>query len=280
MTNQYGPNLLSCFRSRWQTAGPIFVPKASHPTSLSFSFLIHNMRDLGRGFSENFTLHQIYSTQYCVLWSPVSPACPMRVLFSLGASLPKRWWGTALPWAPKGSSPARGFQALWISTLPCCIQRERYGFPKEHEVSLSKTHLHLPPGIVFKVLENFSFLQTWMQGAPDVGSVRRVIPLNRKAGRASQGNKGLIQSWASCFEVHSKALRIGSRPSGSSSKFSSISSPFLLQSLHQVAMFFYCKRKVYFQFWFWTSQTKWFIRKIPTVSSFIKEWRKEKSGSI
>lgn len=52
------------------------------------------------------------------------------------------------------------------------------------------------------------------------------------------------------FEVQGKALRSGSRPSGCSSKFSSNSSLLLLQSLHQVAMFSYCKRKAYFWFWF------------------------------
>lgn len=89
------------------------------------------MRDLGKGFSVNFTFQRIHITQCQLLWSPVSSACPTRGLFFFFLST--LLWGTPLPWEPKVSSPARGVQSMWSSTWPCCTQRDRCSFPKENE---------------------------------------------------------------------------------------------------------------------------------------------------
>lgn len=98
------------------------------------------------------------------------------------------------------------------------------------KVSLSKTHLYLPPGIFFKVLENISFSNLEAR-SPSYEFSEANDTFKQEGRKGITGEQRINMKLSILLEVQGKALRNGSRLSGSYSKFSSNSSSLLLQSL-------------------------------------------------
>lgn len=198
------------------------------------------MRNLVKGFSENhcfpkFTLPSSGCSGHQL-------ALPAQQVCSFLLSMFLR--GTTFLESP--NAVPRPGEGRACGSILALHPKEEVWFPKgkgrclEAMKGVSKTHAHLLQRLHLRVLKNLSSLQTWMQEAPGLGSVRREIPLSRKAGRALLGNKakcGLEQ----LVRGSGEALRRESWPPESYSKFSSNPSAPLLQSLHKVAMFSHCK---------------------------------------